>query len=184
MWLLCICSKEKNDCHDKEAKIKLDIDGFIKVRNSYPYKPVIGYLNINTLQNKIISLREIIAKAPLDVFCLDETKLDDSFRDSQFVLEHFQFPSFHRDQNSKGGGKLVYVKQGIIAKRLENLETNFSVTVCIELFPRKNGTHNCYSLTSQKAFKRPLFVKLVWVAVISQLPQFLDRHLSNHLQRL
>ena len=95
------------------------------------------------------------------MFCLDETKLDDSFRDSQFALEHFQFPSFHRDQNSKGGGKLVYVKQGIIAKRLENLETNFSVTVCIELFPRKNGTHNCYSLTSQKAFKRPLFVKLV-----------------------
>ena len=95
--LLCSCSKEKNDCHDKEAKIKLDIDGFIKVRNSYPYNTVIGYLNINTLQNKIISLREIIAKAPLDVFCLDETKLDDSFRDSQFVLEHFQFPSFHRD---------------------------------------------------------------------------------------
>ena len=101
-------------------------------------------------------------KAPLDVFCLDETKLDDSFRDSQFVLEHFQFPSFHRDQNSKGGGKLVYVKQGIITKRLENLETNFSVTICIELtISKKNGTDNCYSLTSQKAFKRPLFVKLV-----------------------
>ena len=105
----------------------------IKVRNSYPNNPIIGYLNINTLQNKIISLREIIATAPLDVSCVDETKLDDSFPNSQFTLENFQFPPFRRDRNSKGGGKLVYVKQGIIAKRLENLETKFSETICIEL---------------------------------------------------
>ena len=110
-----------------------------KVRKSYPNNPIIGYLNINTLQNKIISLREIIAKAPLDVFCVDETKLGDSFPNSQFILENFQFPPFCRDRNSKGGEKLVYVKQGIIAKRLENLETKFSETICIELFPRKNG---------------------------------------------
>ena len=89
----------------------------IKIRNTYPNNPIIGYLNINTLQNKIISLREIIAKAPLDVFCVDETKLDDSFPNSQFILENFQFPPFRRGRNSKGGGKLVYVKQGIIAKK-------------------------------------------------------------------
>ena len=99
----------------------------IKVRNSYPNNPIIGYLN------KIISLREIIAKAPLDVFCVDEIKLDDSFPNSQFVLKDFEFPLFRRDQNLKGGGKLVYIKQGIIAERLENLESNFSETICIEL---------------------------------------------------
>ena len=41
-------------CHYKEAKNKLDIDGLIKVRNSYPNNPIIGYLNINALPNKII----------------------------------------------------------------------------------------------------------------------------------
>ena len=105
----------------------------IKVRNSYPNNRIIGYLNINTLQNKIISLREIIAKAPLDVFCVDETKLDGNFPNSQFILENFQFLLFCRDQNLNGGGKLVYVKQGIITQRLENLETKFSETICIEL---------------------------------------------------
>ena len=69
----------------------------------------------------------------LDVFCIDETKLDESFPNSQFILENFQFPPFRRDRNSKEGGKLVYVKQGIIAKRLENLETKFSEIICIEL---------------------------------------------------
>ena len=131
--LSCTSSKQKNNCHYKEAKIKLDIDDLIKVRNPYLNSLIIGYLNINTLQNKIISLREIIAKAPLDVFCVDETKLGDSFPNSQFILENFQFPPFGRDRNSKGGGKLVYVKQGVIAKRLENLETKFSETTCIEL---------------------------------------------------
>ena len=131
--IVCTSSEQKNDCYYKEAKIKLDIDGLIKVRNSYPNNPIMGYLNINTLRNKITSLREIIAKAPLDVFCVDETKLDDSFPNSQFILEYFQFPPFLRDRNSKGGGKLVYVKQGIIAERLENLETKYSETICVEL---------------------------------------------------
>ena len=73
------------------------------------------------------------------MFCVDETKLDDSFPNSQFILENLQFPPFRRDRKSKWGGKLICVKQGIIAKRLENLETKFSETVGIELFPRKNG---------------------------------------------
>ena len=67
------------------------------------------------------------------MFCIDETKLDESFPNSQFLLENFQFPPFRRDRNSKGGGKLVYVKQEIITKRLENLETKFSETISIEL---------------------------------------------------
>ena len=100
-------SKQKNDCCYKEAKIKLDINSLIKVINSYPNNPSIGYLNINTLQNKINSLRDIY------VFCIDETKLDDSFPNSQFILENFQFRPFRRDRNSKGCRKLVYVKQGI-----------------------------------------------------------------------
>ena len=90
---MCTPSTQKNNCYYKEAKIKLDIDGLIKVRNTYPNNPIIGYLNINTLQNKIISLREIIAKAPLDVICIDETKLDESFPSSQFILEYFFIPA-------------------------------------------------------------------------------------------
>ena len=73
------------------------------------------------------------------MFCVDETKLDNSFPNSQFILEHFQFALFYRDGSSKGAGKFVDVKQSIIAKRLENLETKFSETFCTELSKRKNG---------------------------------------------
>ena len=59
-------------------------------------------------------------KAPPDIFCIDETKLDQRFGNAQFLVENYQFPSIWTDRNSSGGGKFVYVKQGIIVKRLEN----------------------------------------------------------------
>ena len=55
--LLCTSSKQKNDCHYKEAKIKLNTDGLIKIKNLYPNNLIMGYLNIDTIQNKIIRLR-------------------------------------------------------------------------------------------------------------------------------
>ena len=67
------------------------------------------------------------------MFCVDEAKLDANFPNSQFILKNFKFPAFRRDQNSKGGGKLVSIKQRIITKRLENLETKFSKNICVEL---------------------------------------------------
>ena len=78
------------------------------------------------------------------MFCVDETKLDNSFPNSQFILENFQF---RRDRNSKGGRKLVYEKQGIIAKRLENLETIYiELTISIKkwcaLFAYRSQTQN------------------------------------------
>ena len=39
--LLCTSFKQKNDCHYKEVKIKLDINDLIKVRNSCPNNPII-----------------------------------------------------------------------------------------------------------------------------------------------
>ena len=67
------------------------------------------------------------------MFCVDEAKLDTNFPNSQFILKNVKFPAFRRDQNSKGSGKLVSIKHRIITKRLENLETKFFKTICVEL---------------------------------------------------
>ena len=93
---------------------------------------MIGYLNIISLRNEIISLREIIYKTPLDILGVDETKLDENLPDLQFQLKYDQFPQFLRDRNSKGGGKMVFAKQELLVKRIQSLETTISVTMCIE----------------------------------------------------
>ena len=42
------------------------------------------------MKNKITQLREVCRKAPIDLICLDETKLDASFLDAEFHIEGYQ----------------------------------------------------------------------------------------------
>ena len=75
----------------------------------------------------------VLSNAPIDVLCVDETKLDSSFPDHQFKIEGDQFPTFRRDRNSNGGGKLVYLREGFIVKRIPKFETEKVETICIEI---------------------------------------------------
>ena len=52
-----------------------------------------------------------------------ETKLDDSFPDSQFKINGYQFPFLRKDRDNKGGGKIVFLRQGLLINRLKQLET-------------------------------------------------------------
>ena len=58
------------------------------------YRLFVGHLSINLLRNNLIDLREIVSKVSLDIACIDETKLDESFPDSQCHIENYQFPRF------------------------------------------------------------------------------------------
>ena len=99
----------------------------------YSLNPLIAYLDINSLQNKINALRVITKSFALDILCINETELDDSCPDHQFKIDGYQFPPFREDRNKFGGGKIVYVKDGLIVKRLNDFETNISETLSLEL---------------------------------------------------
>ena len=72
---------------------------------------MIDYLNINHFENKVIHFWEICHHASIDIICVNETKLDSSYPDSQFHKDADQFPPFRRDRNKYGGGKIVYVRE-------------------------------------------------------------------------
>ena len=115
---------QKHDFHLPNLN-HVDINDLIKMREEYCKNPSLRYLNINSLRNKIVSLRvpiDVYIKVPIDILCIDETKLGDSFPDSQFLNGNYKFPRFRRDRNSKGGGNIVYLRQGLISKRLKNFE--------------------------------------------------------------
>ena len=92
---------------------------------------MIGYININGLGNKINYLREVFLNCPIDIKCIDETKIDPSFPDAQFHIDGYQFPPFHRSQNKNGGGKFLFVRECIIAKRTKKLGGKTSETIFI-----------------------------------------------------
>ena len=99
----------------------------------YSSNPLTIYLNINSLQNKIDALRVITKDFLLDIFCINETNLDESFPDHQFKIDGYQFPPFRRDINKFEGGKIVYFKDDLIVRRLNDFETNISETISLEL---------------------------------------------------
>ena len=111
----------------------MDLDGLNKLSKEHQNNPIIGYLNINSLRNKINDLRKICRKTQIHVLCIDETKLDESFPDAQFHIEGYQYPAFRKDRNKNGGGKIAYVKEGLIAKRILEYENLNIETICIEI---------------------------------------------------
>lgn len=70
---------------------------------------MIGYLNINSLRNKIGYLRDACNKSSLNVLCIDETKIDSSLPDFQFHIDGYQFPPLRKNHNENGGGEIVYI---------------------------------------------------------------------------
>ena len=85
-------------------------------------KLVIANLNINSIAPKFEQLNELIS-INIDILVITETKLDDSFSSSQFIIEGYSVPyRFYRNRN--GGGILIYVREDIPSKRL--FKYNFS----------------------------------------------------------
>ena len=78
--------------------------------------PLIGYLNINSVRNKIADLRIIIQNIPLNYLALSETKLDECFPNAQFNLDGDEIRA-RRDRDKNGGGLIVFFRKGIINKR-------------------------------------------------------------------
>ena len=59
-----------------------DLHDLVKLRKDCEKNPIIRCLSINHLSSKIDYLREICSKSPIDILCIDETKLDSSYPDA------------------------------------------------------------------------------------------------------
>ena len=106
----------------KEGNIGLVSSGFEALRENrlkYVNKPLICYLNTNSLRNKIVDLREIILELSFDYLALSETKIDQSLPTAQFYIKGYEV----RARRDKHGGRLIeFVKNGYISKNLKEYE--------------------------------------------------------------
>ena len=99
-----------------------------------------GHLNIQGLCGKnMCKFSEIKAiltspeNSSLHIFGLSETKLKSHKLTSCFNIDGFQEP-FRKDNDSNGGGGIVvYVRNGINAKRRLDLETNYISCIWLEI---------------------------------------------------
>ena len=133
------CQDLKEDLSEETGLQQLQEDKLKHCKN-----PLIGYLNINSLRNKITLLRVIMKTLPLDYFVLNETKIDESFPTSKFNVEAYGIRA-RRDRDKYGGGLIEFVRRGLICKKLRDYESKYSECLCSELtFTNKKWI--CFSI--------------------------------------
>ena len=101
----------------------------INLRKTCQNNPLIG---INSLREKIVSLREVSSKASFDILCVDETKLDASFPDHQFKYQGINSHQLEEIVILREGG-IVFVRKGFLVKQMKNFETENPEAICLEL---------------------------------------------------
>ena len=90
------------------------LEGLYNLRVFYPKNIILSYINVNSIRNKLDDLKILLGKS-LDIICISETKLDETFPTAQFAIDGFNKP-YRLDVTSNSGGLLFYVKTNLPSK--------------------------------------------------------------------
>ena len=74
------------------TKTNSDLEASANFRKDCPFNPMIGYLNINSIRNKIVYLTAICKTSPLQILCIDERNWTQVSQMRKFM---FLITSFH-----------------------------------------------------------------------------------------
>ena len=110
----------------------LDLSDLIALKRANLNNTFISYLNLNSLRYKTIDIREVLCKAQLKIVASSKTKLNSEFPDAQFKIDGYHFPPFRKDRDANGGGLMIFVRNDIITRRLQDFEPKDLECICIE----------------------------------------------------
>ena len=139
----------ENNCENANSILR-------KIRVKNVDRIIIGTLNINSLAPKFEELKLIIGNY-LDILVIQETKLDPSFPQGQFIISGYTRP-YRLDRNRNGGGVVIYVREDIPSRELKQhnftknieglfVEVNFRKSKLL-FFGTYHSTHNIYGLNN------------------------------------
>lgn len=79
------------------------------------------HLNVNSIRNKFMEVISLLRY--VDILCLTESKLNDTFPQAQFSVDEFK--CVRKDRNEHGGGILCYIRSTIPHRNRPDLSFNF-----------------------------------------------------------
>ena len=107
----------------------------LKLKNVHSI--IYAHLNINSLRNKFDQLKGMILGF-IDILVITETKLNDSFPNSQFFIQGYSKPYRLDRKENNGGGVLIYIRGDIPSKLLKLPSTSDGIeSIFIEINLRK-----------------------------------------------
>ena len=117
-YLDCV-SQEKFLPVSNNSDVSL-IKGLCSLRKRYPKNKVISYLNINSIWNKLNDLKIVISDS-VEILCIAESKLHESFLNSKIALDGFKKP-YQLDVTASSGGLPIYVKASLPSKIINHYD--------------------------------------------------------------
>ena len=112
-------SQENFDMIENDIKNTI-VDPVISVLNSQriksPHSIIIGHVNVNSLRHKFSYFHDILSKGLLDILCVTETKLDETFCNNQFNCDGFR--CHRKDKSCSSGGIMVWVRSDLPHERI------------------------------------------------------------------
>ena len=146
------CSQTEVDDMQPESAYPL----FKNLRIKNWNRIIVGHLNINSVKNKIHELADLVT-GKVDILLISESKIDNTFPTTQFVISGFSTP-YRLDWSVQGGGLLLYIKDKIPSKLLKCIYCEEIECLTIEFTIGKSnwllfGTYNpCKSMISHHLF--------------------------------
>ena len=166
-------SETTNSCkRNIESQDKCCNESLKKLRQKHLNRPIIAQLIINSIRNKFHFLKKEVC-ANLDILLTSETKLDDSFPSTQFLLNGFS--KSYRCSN--GGWILLYIRDDIhsrlllISNKTESIfaEINFRKKkqfICASCNPHKSNISNHFHYLGKAQFWVPYFSISIFVTYL------------------
>ena len=109
-------------------------------------------LSGSNLQNCSFFIQENL----FDIIMLNETKIDDAFRDSQFYIKGSRM--LRIDRNRYGGGLLIYIRRELIINKLRDFECKHTESITFSM-QQKRTTKKIVIIA---AYRTPCLSKSLW----------------------
>ena len=107
-------NRNTNDYDENKAKFKIgaiSAGNLNAIRKRNINRLIKGQLKINSLRNKFESLVQQVTEN-IDILMVSETKLDNSFPVSQFLIDGYT-PSFRLDRDNNGRSIMLFARENI-----------------------------------------------------------------------
>ena len=99
----------------------------------------IGHLNVRSLPKHLDELKIMLLENPFDIFCLNETWLNSSWRDAELTIDGYNLIRNDRKDGQRGGGTAIYYKSKFIGRSRPDLCSDGLESIWLEItFPNKS----------------------------------------------
>ena len=144
-----------------------------RYRTDNPKNCIIGHLNINSIRNKFEAVECVLNDGLIDIFALSESKIDESFPNTQFIINGL---SLHRkDRNRFGGGLLLYIRSDIPHRRRCDLEPNGQISHGIEIMVIEARLYKVEKWHLVIIYKPPKVTKSSFENILTEICQSLEK---------